>query len=104
MPRFRHHIFFCLAKRDDDDPKGCCAAKGSEALCAYAKERIAALGLKGQVRINQAGCLDACRKGPTVVVYPEGVWYRLRSSSDVDRVLSDHVQQGRIVDDLQIFA
>ena len=27
------------------------------------------------VRANKAGCLDQCEHGPTVVVYPEAVWY-----------------------------
>ena len=27
------------------------------------------------IRINSAGCLDFCEQGPTVVVYPESIWY-----------------------------
>jgi (2Fe-2S) ferredoxin len=58
------------------------------------KARAKALGLKG-VRVNTAGCLDRCEHGPSVVIYPEGVWYTLRSEADVDEILAFHVQGGR---------
>ncbi len=48
---------------------------GGEAVREALKVELARRGLKGQVRANAAGCLDACAHGPTVVVYPEGVWY-----------------------------
>jgi (2Fe-2S) ferredoxin len=31
--------------------------------------------MPGKVRINAAGCLDRCEKGPVMVIYPEAVWY-----------------------------
>ena len=73
--RFRHHVFVCENLRDPSDPRGCCAAKGSPAIREAFKQELARRGLKGQIRANAAGCLDACATGPTVVVYPEGVWY-----------------------------
>jgi (2Fe-2S) ferredoxin len=60
------------------------------------KARAKALGLKG-VRINTAGCLDRCEHGPSVVIYPEGVWYTVRSEADVDEILAAHLRDGRPV-------
>ena len=31
--------------------------------------------LKGKVRANKFGCLDACEQGPVLVVYVSGHWY-----------------------------
>ncbi len=31
--------------------------------------------LATSVRINKSLCLDQCEHGPTIVVYPEAVWY-----------------------------
>lgn len=59
------------------------------------------MGLRG-VRINSAGCLDRCEKGPAVVVYPEGIWYSLSTKEDVDRVLTDHLEKGQWVEDLMM--
>jgi (2Fe-2S) ferredoxin len=95
--RFRHHVFVCENRRPDDDPRGCCAAKGSEAIRAAFKDAIKKHGLKGQVRANAAGCLDACADGPSVVVYPEGVWYSHVSPEDVPEIVERHLVNGEPV-------
>ena len=51
------------------------------------------MGLK-TVRVNTAGCLDRCEHGPCLVIYPEGVWYRINSTEAVDAVLEHHVRDG----------
>ena len=96
---FEHHVFFCINERADGHPRGCCKAKGSETLRNYMKARAKEMGLK-RVRINSAGCLDRCELGPTVVIYPEGVWYRCGSIEDVDSVLNEHLVKGNQVSDL----
>ena len=70
----------------------------------YAKARVKELGLagKGQLRINQAGCLDRCEEGPVLVVYPEGVWYTYVDQDDVDEIIDQHLVNGVIVERLRI--
>ena len=99
---YQYHVFFCVNQRDSG--KACCADHGSPAMRAYAKKRIAELGLNGpgQVRINQAGCLDRCALGPTMVVYPEGVWYTYVDEADIDEIIDQHLRHGRIVERLRI--
>lgn len=105
MPRFQHHIFFCENERDPSDPRGSCSRRGSAALRDHAKQRAHALGLKGKVRVNMAGCLDACAQGPAVVVYgaadpPEGVWYSPKTIEDVDEIIDRHLVNGERVERL----
>ena len=99
---YRYHVFFCVNQRDNGRP--CCADKGSVAMRDYAKERIKAMGLagRGSVRINQAGCLDRCNEGPTIVVYPEGVWYTYANREDIDEIIEEHLVNGRPVARLRI--
>src|SRR5216684_2042692 len=59
----------------------------------YMKGRAKDLGLKN-VRINSAACLDRCELGPTVVIYPEGVWYSCATKEDIDEVLQTHLVKG----------
>lgn len=92
---FDAHIFCCTNRRSEDNPKGSCAQKGSEALRDYLKQRAKELGL-GKVRVNAAGCLDRCECGPVFVIYPEGIWYRCRTKEEVEEMLQQHfVQKGR---------
>ncbi len=90
---YRAHVFVCCNRRPDGHRRGSCAAKGSEALRDYMKARAKELGLKG-VRVNSAGCLDRCEFGPTVVIYPEGVWYSPKTREDVDEILATHLARG----------
>jgi (2Fe-2S) ferredoxin len=100
--RFRHHVFVCENRRDPADPRGCCGAKGSEAIRAALKSEIERRGLRGEVRANAAGCLDACAHGPTVVVYPEGVWYGRVSPEDVPEIVERHLVNGEPVERLRL--
>ncbi len=92
--RFKYHVFVCENRRDPADPRGCCGAKGSEAVRAALKDEIGRRGLKQVVRANAAGCLDACAHGPTIVVYPEGVWYGGVRVEDVPELVESHLVNG----------
>jgi (2Fe-2S) ferredoxin len=96
---FDVHVFVCSNRRPDGHPRGSCAAKGSEQLRNYMKARAKELAIP-RIRINSAGCLDRCELGPCAVIYPEGVWYRLATTKDVDAVLERHILAGERVTDL----
>jgi (2Fe-2S) ferredoxin len=98
---YRHHVFCCTNTRPPGHPRGCCSEKGSEKLRNYMKARAKELGLDA-VRINAAGCLDRCELGPTMVIYPEGVWYSYRSTADLDEILQTHLVEGRRVERLML--
>ncbi len=83
---YNHHIFCCTNLRPDGHKRGSCAAKGSEGLRNYMKEKAKELGLEG-TRVNTAGCLDRCELGPVIVSYPEGHWYSAKTRDDVDAIL-----------------
>jgi (2Fe-2S) ferredoxin len=99
MPGFTRHVFVCLNERPADDPRGCCSSRGGTAVFAALKVAAARAGLQG-VRINRAGCLDHCSRGPAVVVYPEATWYRVTSAADADEIVREHIAGGTVVDRL----
>lgn len=102
MPGFERHIFVCCNQRPKDDPRGCCDPDGQGLLHQRFKKAVKDRGLKGTVRANRAGCLDQCEHGPTVVVYPEGVWYGGVTLGDVDEIIESHILGGRPVERLRI--
>ncbi len=102
MSRFEKHIFICTNERPPDNPKGCCAAKNSHEIVACFKEELHQRGLKDKMRANKAGCLDLCELGPTVVVYPEGVWYQHVTPGDVPEIVAAHLLGNRPVERLRV--
>lgn len=98
---YERHLFVCTNRRADDHARGCCGSKNSEELKAAFKAAAKERGLRGRVRAQASGCLDVCERGPTVVVYPEGVWYGGVTLKDVDEIVDEHLVHGRIVERLR---
>ncbi len=102
MTPFRKHVFVCTNRRDANNPKGSCANSGSEAICDAFKKQMVLSGLKGQMRANSSGCLDRCEHGPAVVVYPEGVWYQVKTAEDAKEIVEKHLVGDQPVERLRI--
>jgi (2Fe-2S) ferredoxin len=98
---YEAHVFCCTNERPAGHPRGCCKAKGAERLRDYMKLRAKELGL-AHVRINSSGCLDRCELGPTMVIYPEGVWYNIQTREEVDEVMRRHLLAGERVERLML--
>jgi (2Fe-2S) ferredoxin len=101
MPKFEKHIFICVNQREPGHPRGCCDPTGQGELQRLFKVKLAQRGLK-LVRANKSGCLDQCELGPTVAVYPEGVFYGGVHPEDVDEIIESHILNGRPVERLRI--
>jgi len=102
LGRFKRHIFICVNERPPGHPKGCCSNGGSQQIRELFKKEVAKRGLKGVVRANKAGCLDACEYGPSVVVYPDEVWYGGVTAEDVAEIVDKHIIGGEVVERLRI--
>lgn len=102
MASFTHHVFICVNQREPGHPRGSCDPDGTEALRDAFKAEVRRRGLGVQVRANAAGCLDQCEHGPTVVVYPEGVWYGSVTLADVEEIVESHLAGGRPVERLRL--
>jgi (2Fe-2S) ferredoxin len=101
MSFFTNHIFCCTNQREAGHSRGCCADKNAVELRDYMKTRVKQLGIKN-TRVNNAGCLDRCELGPCIVVYPQGVWYQCKTKADVDEVISQHLQGGKVAERLTL--
>jgi len=99
---FDKHVFCCINKRPESNPKGCCSLKGSEKLHQELKIKIKNLKINKKIRINKSGCLDRCGLGPVLVIYPEGTWYSYKSSKDIDEIINSHLLNNKVVKRLEI--
>ncbi|MFO0972439.1 MAG: (2Fe-2S) ferredoxin domain-containing protein [Phycisphaerae bacterium] len=102
MPAYERHVFVCTNTREPGSPRGCCSAKDAGRVRELLKSEIERRGLKRRIRINQAGCLDQCEHGVTVVVYPEAVWYGFVRAADVPDIVEQHLLAGTPVARLRL--
>jgi (2Fe-2S) ferredoxin len=102
MPPFTCHLFVCCNQREPGHARGCCDPEGNQELKDALKKEMKKRGLGATVRVNEAGCLDQCEFGPTLVIYPQQIWYGNVKPEDVPRIVDETLVAGRIVAELQI--
>tara|TARA_Y100001970_G_scaffold293465_1_gene440434 strand:- start:3073 stop:3429 length:357 start_codon:yes stop_codon:yes gene_type:complete len=101
MSKYNKHIFICINERDPNNPKGDCASCGAMQIRMKFVRLINKYGLKGKVRANKSGCLDACELGPVVVIYPNNIWYTNVDLNDVEEIFQNSVLNDKTVSRLQ---
>jgi (2Fe-2S) ferredoxin len=96
----RRYLFVCANRRADDDPKGCCAGKGSEEVRDALKEQVKARGLaRLDARICKSSCLDQCSSGVCILVEPDHFLYGHVTLEDVPEIV-ESLAAGRRVERL----
>ena len=87
------HIFVCTNQRTGSEKRSCGEAHGL-ALVAEFKKQVKSLDTPLRIRANRSGCLGICDYGPTVAIYPEGVFYVGVETSDVAEIIRSHILNG----------
>lgn len=98
--RYEHHLFICANQKAEG--KACCGEQHGLELVTKFREVLRERGLQGKVRAQRAGCIDACSKGPALVIYPEGTYYGNVGLNDVERIVDGHILQQQVVEDLKL--
>lgn len=50
-----------------------------------------------KVKRTRSNCFVVCKQGPILVVYPDGVWYRCVDETVLERIVAEHLEEGREV-------
>jgi (2Fe-2S) ferredoxin len=66
------------------------------------KKELKKAGCGAVARANHSGCLEQCEHGPTVVIYPQGIWYGRVRVEDVPRIVTKTILGGEVLNDLVI--
>lgn len=102
MIKPKYHIFVCTSSRPTGQQKGFCHTKGGMEIISNLVEEIEDRGLGGEVMITNTGCLGLCERGPIVIIYPDNVWYGAVTPEDVEEIIDDHIEGGKVVERLVI--
>jgi sirohydrochlorin cobaltochelatase len=74
-----------------------CASRGSIALIAGLRRALRRIGREREIKITKTSCMGRCGEGPTVAVYPDGVWYRGVNPGDANELVDQHLVGDRLV-------
>ena len=93
----QRYFFVCVNERAEDDPKGCCSARGSEEIRTALKEQVKARGLaRLGARICKSSCLDQCSSGVCILVEPDHFFYGQVTLADVPEIVTALAAGGRV--------
>jgi (2Fe-2S) ferredoxin len=96
---YRRHVLICTGGFCSPERRG----RGLYAQLADLLEREGLLFGPTRVKRGETPCLGVCAGGPVMVVYPEGVWYAGITSALLERIVVEHLKNGRVVEEAVAF-
>jgi (2Fe-2S) ferredoxin len=87
---FDIHIFICTNQRSGTEKLSCGETHGL-ALVSEFKKQLKNSNLNLKTRVNKSGCLGICNFGPTIAIYPEGIFYVGVNTEDVKEIIESHI-------------
>jgi (2Fe-2S) ferredoxin len=77
-----------------------CFSKGANDLMMKFQEAVEDHDLTDDVLVTNCGCFGLCTRASVAVVYPEGVFYTGITEDDIEEIVEQHLEQGKVVERL----
>jgi (2Fe-2S) ferredoxin len=100
MSKPAHHLFVCGSFRANGERQGVCHKKDAMSLLSYLQGEIQDRMLEG-VEVAVTGCMNVCTKGPVMVDYPSGNFYRVPNTDAIDAIL-DAIESDSVAEEFQL--
>ena len=88
---YRKHILVCTTPKERH-----CGFKGGEELFQAFKKEVSERKMN-DVLVSRTGCTHQHHCGPTVIIYPDGIWYKEVRIDDIQEIIDEHILNNRIV-------
>ena len=91
-----HHILLCATAQKAN----CCAPSLGSTTWDRLKKLLKELDLEdpkrpqGIVLRSKVDCLRVCKKGPILLIWPDGIWYGEVTPNRLERIIRDHIIKG----------
>ena len=99
---FKHHVFVCHNTRPEGAPRPSCTTDGKSELHSSCNNLPKRPGWETRCASTSRAALINASTGPTVVVYPEAVWYGHVRLEDAAEIVQEHLVNGRPVERLRL--
>ena len=98
----QYKVHICISHKPRVFGGGCCSDKGASELKSSLDTMLEDYELGKQVEVVEVSCLKQCLTGISLLVLPDKTYYGQVKSTDLPRIIEEHLINGIPVADLEV--